>query len=369
MINGVVAEFNPLHNGHMYQVSKLEEGINIAVISGDYVQRGEISAISKENKVKLALAHGYDIVIELPVYYAIQNAEIFCNKSTRILEELNVNKQYFGVENTKLAEILEIQKKEEYDKTLKKYLQEGNNYIKAHELTLKYYGYNDEYKSNNILALEYMKTIEKYKLNISPTPILRTNVGYNEDRASDIYASASYIRNNKNNKLLKYMPEDSYHVFIESDRNREEKIYELFRYKYITTKKEYIVGIYDINEEIYNFILNRLNSENYYEFIESCNTRNISINRIKRIMLNVLLDIHKDIINKDEDIEYIRVLGINEKGAKYLKEINNTKIYVNWKDIEKECNKEKVRIEKNAFTLAKILNIQEERLNVIILKG
>ncbi|QXW65162.1 nucleotidyltransferase family protein [Streptobacillus moniliformis] len=104
------------------------------------------------------------------------------------------------------------------------------------------------------------------------------------------------------------------------------------------------------------------------EFLSFYVSRNFSSARIKRVILNILLNIEKKDISLDKDVEYIRVLGINEKGAKYLKKLNNPKIFVNWKDIEKNIDTSLIKIEKNAFILHEIITGDKENLNVYYMR-
>ena len=119
---GVVVEYNPFHNGHLYQINEIKKKFGndillVIVISGDFVQRGEISYLDKWEKTKIALNYGIDLVIELPLYYSIQNAEVFSKMSVKILDYMEMDIQVFGAENEeieKLYEIVALQEKKEY---------------------------------------------------------------------------------------------------------------------------------------------------------------------------------------------------------------------------------------------------------------
>ena len=330
MIAGVVAEFNPFHYGHKYQLDNIKADLKIALISGDFVQRAEVSIINQKDKTNIALDMGYDLVIAIPTKYSIQNAEVFCTYSTRILNEVGVDIQVFGAETDDINMIYKmISKLNEVE--LKKYLKLGLSYNKSCEKALG--EFSKLYTSNNILAMEYIKAIKKYNLNIKPHIIKRKNVLYNESKIVDNYASASYIRKMiKNNEdvisLLPYKSEINYNI------NYENKLYELFKYIFNTRN---ISDIYDLNIEIFNRIKNNINKyDNYEDFIKNIDGKNISINRIKRIMLNVVLDIKNNEINLDEKIDKVKVLGMNKKGATFIK--NKSIFCVNYKEIaDEEC--------------------------------
>jgi len=202
---GIVAEYNPFHNGHLYQIRRIKEifGEDVlvaVVISGDFVQRGEISFLDKWEKTQLSLGCGVDLVVELPLYYSIQNAEIFSRMATKILDYLGIDIQVFGAEEGNvevLQKVLELQKSQDYKDKLMEYMKKGNSYSTSQRLALKEYNLDGIVKSNNILALEYMREIENSNLKIKPYIIKREISEYNEKKVSEDreeFASASFLR-------------------------------------------------------------------------------------------------------------------------------------------------------------------------------
>lgn len=378
---GVVAEFNPFHNGHQYQIDKINEMnpiIKIAVVSGNFVQRGELSILNKFEKASIAVENGYDLVVELPCYYSIQNAEVFGIFSTKILEQLGVELQVFGVENDDLktfVKVIELQKTETYSLKLKELQKKGFSYTNSHQKILEELGYKNWYKSNNILAISYIKSIVENSMKLKYYPIKRKNVDYNDDKILGNIASASFIRENYNKQdVNKLIPSNTKEVLENKNidfESIEDRIFELFKYMFNVKSKNEIIKVYDYNDSIYNRIQKNLVANSSKEFFRKIVSRNISKNRVKRLMLNLLLDIQNEDIDKEGDIEYIRVLAMNNNGRnyiKYLKEKNIT-IFVNWKDIEKNYVSHKIKIEKNAFLLYELLKKEKEKLNVIYLKG
>ena len=190
---GIVVEYNPFHNGHLYQIQKIKEKFGkdcfiSVVMSGDFVQRGEVSFLNKWEKTKIALENEVDLVVELPVYYAIQNAEIFSKMAIKILDYLGMEIQVFGAENEEIetyTEIINLQKSEEYNRKIQEKIKLGNNYVSAQRKVLEEYGYRDFMKSNNILGLEYVRAILQDKLNIKPYIIKREISEYNEEKVED----------------------------------------------------------------------------------------------------------------------------------------------------------------------------------------
>ena len=215
---GIVAEYNPFHNGHLYQIRKIkeifgEDVLVVVVISGDFVQRGEISFLDKWEKTQVSLGCGVDLVVELPLYYSIQNAEIFSRMATKILDYLGVDIQVFGAEEANievLQKVLELQKRQDYKDKLMEYMKRGNSYSTSQRLALKEYNLDGIVKSNNILALEYMREIKNSNLKIKPYIIKREISEYNEEKVSEDreeFASASFLRNELEKILDKFSEE------------------------------------------------------------------------------------------------------------------------------------------------------------------
>ena len=416
---GIVAEYNPFHNGHLYQIEEIKKRMGkdtliVAVVSGDFVQRGEFSYFDKWQKTEMALNHGVDIVVELPLYYSVQNAEIFSRMSTKILDYLELDFQVFGAEEENirvLDRIIGLQEREDYKKNLMELMKKGNSYSTSQKLALSEYGYGDAVKSNNILALEYMRTMKREKLGIKPYIIKREISDYNEieiEEERKSIASATFIReemlrNNGNpENIRKFIPEKTYEilerVYISNGKDDEQQkwknlknsMFKFLKYKLLMETKNEIIKIYDINDEIYARIYRGVSKSNTYEvFLKEVKSRNFSIKRIERIVLNILLNITKEAV--DFELDYIRVLGFNQRGQEYLRQLkkkkkvyneksdetketekyekknNDEKIFVNWKNIEKNVHSEKVKIEKNGFLLKELFLNGKEKLNPLII--
>ena len=271
------------------------------------------------------------------------------------------------------------------------FIKAGNSYSTSQKLVLNEYGYEDIVKSNNILGLEYIRAIRKKKLEIKPYVIKREISEYNEDKVEkDRFdmASASFIRKeieeNNFEKIKRFVPENTYEMLKEKIKKRKEKgiddiilkneIFKMVKYKFLTYSKKEIIKIYDTTEEIYVRIYNGLKeSSSYNEFVKNIKSRNFSTKRIERIIMNTFLNV--TLKNSDFRVDYVRILGFNRKGREYLKKIkdkfgNGKKIFVNWKDIEKdeEINREKINIEKNGFLVKELLFEEKERLNPVIIE-
>ena len=193
---GIIGEYNPFHNGHLYHLEQSKEitgsTYTVAIMSGNFTQRGSTSIIDKWSKAEIAIQNGIDLVIELPVLYAISSAENFADGGIKILDSLKVVDYIsFGAENSdinilnKFADILYNEPKQ-YKIILSNELSKGISYPKARENALMQY-LNDIQKyanvlshPNNILGIEYLKALKKYKSNITPIPIFRYEAGYND---------------------------------------------------------------------------------------------------------------------------------------------------------------------------------------------
>ena len=416
---GIVAEYNPFHNGHLYQIEEIKRRMEkdtliVAVVSGDFVQRGDFSYFDKWQKTEVALNHGVDMIVELPLYYSVQNAEIFSKMSTKILDYLEMDFQVFGAEEKDievLDRIIELQGREDYKKNLMELMKKGNSYSTSQKLALSEYGYGDAVKSNNILALEYMRTMKKENLNIKPYIIQREISDYNEmeiEKTRKSIASATFIRkmlleNNANPENVRdFIPEKTYELLQKNYgsenkeneglkwKNLKEGMFKFLKYKLLMETKKEIIKIYDMNDEIYARIYRGVSKSNTYEvFLKEVKSRNFSIKRVERIVLNILLNITKEAV--DFELDYIRVLGFNRKGQEYLRQLkknnkvynekldvtevsgisesksNDEKIFVNWKNIEKNVHSEKVKIEKNGFLLKELFLNEKEKLNPLII--
>ena len=208
---GIICEYNPFHNGHLYHIKKIKEmysdSLIILVLNGYFLERGEISILSKEAKTKIALAHGVDIILELPVIYGTQSADTFASISLKILNNFHVNKIIFGSESNEIEKIKEIASKqldEEYNKLVKEYLDNGLNYPTA---LAKALNIDFEFLPNDLLGISYTKAIIQNNYNIEPITIKRTSA-YHDTSSNDHIVSASNIREKiKNNEdISKYIP-------------------------------------------------------------------------------------------------------------------------------------------------------------------
>lgn len=353
---GIIGEYNPFHNGHKYHLEESKRILNanysVAVISGNFVQRGNVSIVDKWTKAEMVISNGIDLVIELPAIYSISSAENFAYGAIKTLDSLNiVDYISFGSELgdldvlNKFADIF-YRQPSEYVSILNHELSKGISFPKARENAVLMYlndirKYSNVLSSpNNILGIEYLKAIKKSKTHIRPLTIQRENVGYNQLGSTNNFASATAIRNmimnNKLSKLPYVMPRETYKILYHSfqkghyvkDLSRFEK--EII-YTLRTMSIKEIAELPDVVEGLEHSIKNAANSCNTLnEFMNIIKTKRYTTTRIQRILIYALLGItKKDMKESTKDIPYIRVLGFNKKGKELLSVISNSNKNIN----------------------------------------
>ena len=196
-IIGLIAEYNPLHNGHLYQINKIKElypdSLIVLCLGSYFTERGDIGILSKEDKVKISLENGIDLIVELPTIYTVQSADIFAYQSVKILNFLGINTLVFGSESNDLSLLKKLADKQndiKYQEKVKEYLDNGCNYPSALAKALEV---NFEFKANDLLGISYLKAINKINKNIKVQTIKRTN-DYLDTESRQNIVSASNIR-------------------------------------------------------------------------------------------------------------------------------------------------------------------------------
>lgn len=298
---GIIAEYNPFHNGHIYQLQaakKLFPGEKITVImSGKYVQRGEIAIASFEERKKFALQYGADEVIELPFEYATQAAHIFAEGAVKIAHAHGINKLFFGSESDNPQWLMLIAKtikkhKEEYNQYLKFYLkQDGNSFPKSAALALTKLIGKPITMPNDILGLEYCKAIVENDFDIEVFTIKRT-IDFHSEVPAQNFASASWIRIQVfkgNPEYEKYTP-----MRFTLPIERIEDQYPEFQRIVRETPAEELAKNKMISEGMENLFKKHIDAPDMYEFIDRTNSRRYTSSRIKRAILYVLMGIKKE---------------------------------------------------------------------------
>ena len=347
---GIIAEYNPFHNGHLYHLQQSKKLTNsdytICIMSGNFVQRGDTSLLDKWTKTQMALENGIDLVIELPTLYATSSSENFALGAIKILNELKiVDFISFGFENCEIEVLNNIanvlyEEPKQFTSILSHELSKGISFPKARENALLMYLNNIQKYSNvinqpnNILGIEYLKALKKTKSTIIPMAIKREKVYYNSHNVVDEYASSTAIR-----QLLKHeaydeircvMPDNSYLLMRnEIDRGNYITTLQTFEkeifYKLRTMKTSEIANLPDVSEGLEFAIKNASNNcNNLYDLISAIKSKRYTQTRIQRILVYCLLGITKHDMEISKKVTpYIRVLGCNEKGKRMLSAISN----------------------------------------------
>lgn len=319
---GIIAEYNPFHNGHLYQIQKIKEKYPddtiIIAMSGNFTQRGEPAIIDKWERTNLAIENGADLVVEIPYIFATQSADYFSYAGITLLEKLKVDKLIFGSESNNLEDLTEIAKAEleqkDFDKLVKIYVKLGNNYPTALSLALKDLTGKEISTPNDILGITYIKTILKHNYNIKPYSIKRNN-SYHEENLTGTISSATAIRKNIDNleKIKNTVPRNTYKVLSTKQLHKREDYFSYLKYKIITEDnlEKYHLVDKTLSDKLKKEILN---CNNYEELIQKVKSKHQTYSKISRALIQILCN------NKSnqEHLTYIRLLGFNTKGKNYL---------------------------------------------------
>ena len=349
---GIISEYNPFHNGHLHHLIESKKITNsdycIAVMSGNFTQRGEISIVDKWEKAKMAIANGVDLVIELPTLYAISSAENFASGAIKILDSLGiVDFVSFGSECNDISILDDIAnvlafEPSQYKTLLSHELSRGESFPKARENALMMY-LNDIRRfanvlssPNNILGIEYLKSLKRQKSEIKPITIQRKDAKYNDTAIprNSRFASATAIRNlcqatDDISPIQKFVPEATFDILEENiKKGNFVKNLSVFDKEIIYTLRKMttdeISNLPDVSEGLEFALKNAVNQCNsVVELLSIVNTKRYTKTRLQRILLYAILGITKQDMKISMDTTpYIRVLGFNEKGQELLGEIS-----------------------------------------------
>ena len=363
---GLVTEYNPFHNGHLYHLNKAMEltgaDISVAVMSGDFVQRGEPAVLDKYTRASMALNSGVNLVVELPVNYAVSSAESFATGALKVLDYIKADSIAFGSESgdierlSKLAHVL-CDNEDTLYKEISKYTANGISYAAARQKVVEKLTDKDTAamltSSNNILAVEYLKAVIKNNYAIKPYTVQRQGDSYNDTDIRSEYASATALRGNlKADNISKYIPVKAGLIlssntnYIYPDDITEALFTRLLGILFASSydKNVFIENVMrypDVNKEIagrlYKSAMDmitrtvpqRSESKDNWAFsfgslCEHIKTKEVPLSRIKRALVRITLGLDKKHMEKYANEPYIRVLGFDKKGQEYLSYIRKT---------------------------------------------
>ncbi len=352
-IAGIIAEYNPFHNGHKFHIeqTKLITGADfvIVVMSGNFTQRGTPAIMDKYSRARMALENGADMVLELPSCYACGSAEYFADGAIALLDALGcVDYVCFGSECGDIellrpvAETL-ANEPASYKEVLKSELKKGATFPLARNRALTHcipsFAENENIigSPNNILGIEYMKSIIRRKSNIQPVTILRTGSDYHSQRFNQQYSSSLALRHSFETQgsldlIRGQVPENVFAIMKESFQ----KTYPIFprdasamlKYKLLVEEPDGYTDFVDITPDISDRILKVLyHSYDYEQMCEILKTKNLTYARVSRLLCHILLNLRKDDLEAYQSggtVFYARVLGFHDDGKGLLKEIRRS---------------------------------------------
>ena len=363
---GLVTEYNPFHNGHLYHLNKAMEltgaDISVAVMSGDFVQRGEPAVLDKYTRASMALNSGVNLVVELPVNYAVSSAESFAAGALKVLDYIKADSIAFGSESgdierlSKLAHIL-CDNEDVLYKEISKYTANGISYAAARQKVVEKLMDKDTAamltSSNNILAVEYLKAIIKNNYAIKPYTVQRQGDAYIDTDIRSDYASATALRGNlKTDNISKYIPVKAGLIlssntnYIYPDDITEALFTRLLDILFASNydKNVFIENVMqypDVSKEIagrlYKSAMDMITRTvpqwagskydgafSFGSLCEHIKTKEVPLSRIKRALVRITLGLDKKHMEKYVNEPYIRVLGFDKKGQEYLSYIRKT---------------------------------------------
>ena len=324
---GIIAEYNPFHNGHLYHLNKVKEmypeSSIILVMNGNFTERGDVSIIDKWKRTNIALNLGIDLVVELPYPFATQSADFFSYGAVTLLEKLKVDKLIFGSESNNIEDLKLIAKtqleNDEFEKLVKIYSKMGKNYPTALSCALEDLTGKKIETPNDLLGISYIKTILENNYNIKPETIKRTN-DYHSTELDNEISSATSIR-----EALKANQNIDNHVPVETKNELNnlhfiDDYFNILKYKIITEED---LSIYQTVDEGIDKLLKKeiVNATSYDDLIKRVKSKRYTYNKISRMLIHILCNFTKEKREKFNDIRYIRILGLNTNGRNYLNTI------------------------------------------------
>ena len=349
-ITAIISEYNPLHKGHLYHIETARKETNadfiIAIMSGNFVQRGTPAIIDKYTRAEAALKSGVDLVLELPTMYATASAEYFALGGVSLANTLGcVTHLSFGSEYGQADKFMDaarllLEEPEEMKLPLQEALKEGLSYpaARAYAVKVSHPELADILEEpNNILGVEYCKALLKTKSNIIPHTLKRHGQDYHSETTDNGFASATGIRKlfgteseEQHQILASQLAPSAYDLLKEhlyQTPLSEDDLSMLLRYRLITENRSHLTEYFGVTRELSNRIYKHLNEfESFSSFADLLKTKNITRTAINRALLHILLDIKTEdvqAVSKRGCVDYIRVLGFRKEAAGLLREFSD----------------------------------------------
>ncbi len=341
---GIVAEYNPFHNGHMHLIDearRLGADVVVAVMSGNWVQRGDTAIISKFARTQQALECGVDLVAELPTFWAMATAQKFAKGAFEILENIGIDTLIFGSECGDVERIVKTAycvRSQECSRLMRQMLNIGMTPAKARESAVETICSNGELlrSPNDTLAVEYISAAKQMNSKCKFVAVKRQGIAHDSNKTHEIFCSASKLRemilSGNLSCAKKYMPEKSFDILYEQFQNGKVSDIKSLEKTILTTLRTTTQDEYKQLPDISEGIENRLQtavrlSSNLEQLMNYSATKRYTNARLRRLVLSAFLKSRAEDI--PQNVPYIRILGCNAKGADLLKSSReNSKIPV-----------------------------------------
>ena len=340
MVVGIIAEYNPFHNGHRYQIEQIRKRIKnaaiVAVMSGNFTQRGEPAILNKFTRAALAVNGGCDLVLELPFTSAVRSAQDFARGGVNLLKNLGiVDILAFGSELNDI-EILKQAAERMNDTDFKNYLQDklntGISYANAVcQILSNLTGTVEKYLRlpNVMLAIEYLRALQS--TNIEPLLIPRNAAQHNDKILHSSISSATSIRNALYSKspdwgnISKNIDSKTLYALKSADLPIIEYLFRPLLTKIICSNVNELKNIYGMNEGLENRLINAIHStQNFNEFLDFIVSRRYTRTRIQRLVIHLLTGLTKEQVKIFDETHYARILSFNQRGRELIKEIKKS---------------------------------------------
>lgn len=332
-ILGVIVEYNPFHTGHLYHLEKAKEliqpDLTVAIMSGHFVQRGEVAIIDKFKRSQLAIQYGVDIVLELPFVYVMQSADYFCHGAIDLLHAIGVTDIVFGSESGHINEFIDIayaieKNPQQYHQEVKNAMKKGYRYPDACNQALSLLLNKSITTPNDLLGLGYVKEVIQHHYPIEMHCIQRSN-DYHEQTLQKI-SSATALRLALKNKqdVQDYLFDMSYYQQLYD----QEQFFPYLKYLITMQNADNLKTYHLVEEGIENLLKKNIRYyDNYQQFVQSLTSKRYTKTRIQRMLVHILMNNTKQEIENALQVDYLRILKMNEKGQRYLHHIKKTCSY------------------------------------------
>jgi len=373
---GLVTEYNPFHNGHIHHIQEAKRvtqaDVVVAVMSGNFVQRGEPALFDKWTRAKAALENGVDLVIELPTFYAVQPSHLFAEGAVKLLSALGIEDMVFGSEHADVDFLALANEAPAID--------QGQKFQNKNQTFAKSYAQQLENETgfvledpNDILAFGYAKAVLKLDVNMALHPIQRVVAGYHDQTLMDSQsiASASSIRlalhKGKLEKIQNVVPNNTL-AAINSEINTvgfEEKFWPLLKYRLTTDTIGQLGQVYQMAEGLEHRMaavaLAETGPQSYQSFIKSVKSKRYTFARIQRMLFYTLLNVKVDQMQAAMQDPYLRVLGFTDAGQHYLNEIKKTVTLPIISKVDQQLAKANLRLDFKAGKLWQMLASEQDQ--------